>query len=118
MNIVLAHGIYGFRTLFGVNYFNGVKEFLEQAFLAPPVRVLVSEVAPAGRIELRGAQLGRQILEALQTGKLDRIAKVHIIAHSMGGLDARFCLSPGNPDNITATARVASLSTISTPHWG
>jgi triacylglycerol lipase len=36
----------------------------------------------------------------------------------MGGLDARFCLSPENPENITTAARVASLSTISTPHRG
>jgi triacylglycerol lipase len=118
MNIVLAHGIFGFRTLFGVDYFNGVKAFLESTFQATPIQVIVTGVAPAGRIELRGAELGKEILTALASGLLDASQKVHIIAHSMGGLDARFCLSPENAGNITAAARVASLSTISTPHRG
>jgi triacylglycerol lipase len=39
--------------------------------------------------------------------------KVHIIAHSMGGLDARHLIS-----RLGYSDRVASLSTISTPHHG
>ena len=54
--------------------------------------------------------------QALTGGTLDPARRIHIIAHSMGGLDARYCLSPGNPDNIAA--RVATLSTICTPHRG
>jgi triacylglycerol lipase len=79
---------------------------------------MVTGVAPAGRVELRGAQLRAEILQGLEAGVLDGAEEVHIIAHSMGGLDARFCLSPGNPDNIAARARVASLTTIGTPHLG
>jgi triacylglycerol lipase len=116
MNIVLAHGIFGFRTLVGIHYFNGVKSALESVLEGTPVRVLVTGVPPAGRIELRGAQLRQEIHQALDTGLLDAREKVHIIAHSMGGLDARFALSPANKNNLAA--RVASLSTISTPHRG
>jgi triacylglycerol lipase len=78
--------------------------------------VLATEVNPLGKIHERGRELGNQILDALRSGDLDPTQKVHILAHSMGGLDARFCLSPANPDNIAA--HVATLSTISTPHRG
>jgi triacylglycerol lipase len=117
MNLVLAHGIFGFSSRFGVDYFNGVQSSLESAF--PGIRILVTDVAPAGRIELRGAELGETILAALTSGgKLEAGQDVHIVAHSMGGLDARFCLSPANNDNIQKAASVVSLTTISTPHRG
>jgi hypothetical protein len=32
MNLILTHGFLGFRHFFGINYFNGVKEFLEKTF--------------------------------------------------------------------------------------
>jgi triacylglycerol lipase len=51
-----------------------------------------------------------QVLEAAGTGK------VHIIAHSMGGLDARRMLYDGRADRLHE--RVASLTTIGTPHNG
>jgi triacylglycerol lipase len=49
-------------------------------------------------------------------GVLDPDEPVHVIAHSMGGLDARFLLSPANPSNMSD--RIVSLTTISTPHQG
>jgi len=116
MNFVLAHGFLGFQRLFGVDYFNGVEQFLRQAFPRLTLRILVTQVNPVGRIHVRGRELGQQITAGLKAGTLDPAERVHIIAHSMGGLDARFCLSPGNPDNVAA--HVASLSTISTPHHG
>lgn len=115
MNLVLAHGFFGFATIHGIAYFNGVREHLGQKF--PGLRVLVTEVPPAGTIEVRGRELGEQILRALRPGgAFDPGERVHIIAHSMGGLDSRFLLSPDNPENIAG--RVASLTTVSTPHRG
>lgn len=119
MNIVLTHGLLGFDTLpvLQVDYFNGIKEHLERRFQA---RVLVTQVPPVGGIDVRGEELKRQILEALgQTGAppvLDPDEQVHIIAHSMGGLDGRYLLSPANPGNIAD--QVCSLTTIGTPHQG
>jgi triacylglycerol lipase len=49
-------------------------------------------------------------------GEFDPQEPVHIIAHSMGGLDARFLLSPDNPENMAD--RIISLTTISAPHKG
>jgi triacylglycerol lipase len=115
MNLVLHHGFLGFAHVGDIVYFNRVKNHLTDKF--PGLLILVTQVAPAGGIKVRGTELGEQILPALQPGgTLDPNEPVHIIAHSMGGLDARFLLSPDNPDNIAN--RITSLTTISTPHKG
>ena len=117
MNIVLAHGILGFNTVLGIEYFNGIKEHLEKKFNA---KVLATKVHPVKSIKDRGAELRNQILVALgKTGTIPTLnaeENVHIIAHSMGGLDSRFILSPRNPDNIANV--VSSLTTVGTPHNG
>jgi triacylglycerol lipase len=124
-NIVLAHGFLGFRKIFGIEYFNGLKAYLEANL---PVSVLVTEVDPDNGIEVRGEELRRQFLAALGelppsteeerrvANTLDARQKTHLLAHSMGGLDSRFMLSPANPSHVAA--RVASLTTIATPHRG
>jgi len=125
MNLVLAHGYLGFTRFLHIEYFRGVKQDLEKNFSA---KILITKVDPDESVEKRGAQLRRQILVAL--GKtpagnaeenrlaktLDPSRKTHIIAHSMGGFDSRFMLSPANPDHLAAP--IASLTTISTPHRG
>jgi triacylglycerol lipase len=115
MNLVLSHGIFGFATLLGIDYFNGVKERLTNKF--PELRILVTQVSPDGTIEVRGTELGEQISKALEPGgALNSGEPVHIIAHSMGGLDARYLLSPDNRENMAD--RITSLTTIGTPHKG
>lgn len=115
MNLILSHGVFGFETFHGIAYFNGVKDHLAAKF--PGLRVLATRVPPDGTIEVRGAELGDQILRAMRPGgALDPGEPIHIIAHSMGGLDARFLLSPDNPRNMAD--RIVSLTTISTPHKG
>ena len=112
MNIVLAHGILGFRRKFGVEYFRGVAEHLRaQGFV-----VLVPEVDPTLGIAFRGDQLGEQINNGFSSGLLDPTQTTHIIAHSMGGLDSRYLLSPVSGKSLLAPVR--SLTTISTPHQG
>jgi triacylglycerol lipase len=118
MNIVLAHGILGFKKIpiLNLEYFNGVKAHLEDKFNA---RVLVTKVDPVAGIEKHGDQLYEQITAALrQTGvasTLDPSKKIHIIAHSMGGLDARYLLSK-NENGIADY--VNTLTTVGTPHTG
>ncbi|HVW27021.1 MAG TPA: hypothetical protein VHC69_16765 [Polyangiaceae bacterium] len=104
--IVLAHGYLGFASL-GVHrarreYFVGVRNRLE----ALGYTVHLARLSPAASISVRAAQLARQI-EAL------RSERVNIIAHSMGGLDARYAIT-----HLGLHARVASLTTIGTPHRG
>jgi len=58
------------------------------------VEVIITSVPASGSIEERAAELGRQIREKAH-GK-----SVNIIAHSMGGLDARYMISRLKPDNV------------------
>jgi triacylglycerol lipase len=109
-SLLLAHGIIGFGNPLGlplpVNYFNGVaRHFRKRGF-----RVETPQVDTIGSIVTRGNQLGRFILNlSMAPGE-----QLHVIAHSMGGLDARFALAhvPGVKE------RVSSLVTIGTPHSG
>jgi triacylglycerol lipase len=112
MNIVLVHGILGFREKFGIEYFRNVAEHLREKGL----KVIAPILDPTRGIEFRGDQLRDQINQAWAKGDLDPTQKTHIIAHSMGGLDSRWMLSPVNPNQIQAPIR--SLTTISTPHQG
>lgn len=105
-NIVLAHGVLGFETLFGsIDYFNGVVDHLEKqghSVIAPPV-------AAIGDITTRGRQLADAINKKWPISQND---EVHIIAHSMGGLDARYALAN------QLIPQVKTLVTIGTPHNG
>src|SRR5579864_8546979 len=112
MSVVLVHGILGFSHEAGIDYFRGVAEhFREKGH-----RVVAPTLDPTQGIAFRGTQLRDQILAAFNAGSLDHAQPTHVIAHSMGGLDTRFMLSPTNPDRINVPVR--SLTTISTPHQG
>ncbi len=119
MNMVLVHGILGFNQLGPVEYFNGIA-----ARYSPQFNVLAPQLDPTRGVEFRGNQLRDAINAAFAAwnpnpgapGTLDPNQKTHIIAHSMGGLDSRFILSPANPNGLKPAAR--SLTTISTPHRG
>jgi triacylglycerol lipase len=119
MNIVLVHGILGFRNLVELGpiglipYFRDVAEHCE----ARGHRVLAVELDKTAGVAKRAVQLGDQIAAALGAGgPLDPAQKTHIIAHSMGGLDSRYLLSPANPTPNNLAIR--SLTTIGTPHFG
>src|SRR5262249_12273448 len=73
-----------------------------------------SRVAWAADVTTRAEDLRQNVLRILDTSKAD---KVNIIAHSMGGLDARHMLF-NDREQGRIHERVASLTTISTPHEG
>ena len=107
--IVLAHGVLGFGELLPkfspVHYFNGVAALLR----GQGHKVLEPTVSATGAIRERGKTLADAIVNNTQPGE-----KVHIIAHSMGGLDARFAIA----NRSDVAQRVATLVTIGTPHQG
>lgn len=112
MNIVLVHGILGFAKRLGMDYFRDLPDHFRQQGL----RVFVPELDPTQGVEFRGAQLRDQIQAAAAAGSIDVSQKTHILAHSLGGLDSRYILSPANPNPLQVPVR--SLTTISTPHRG
>ena len=114
-HVVLVHGFAGFSEIRvgGVRtaYFRGVRERFEELGIACTTARLPA-VAP---IAERAAAL-----EALLASLAD--FDVHVIAHSMGGLDARRAINAlgGGPSARQRRTRlpVLTLVTIATPHRG
>ena len=101
MNLVFASGFLVPQKISGVDYFRHLPARYPEA--------LFPEVPVDAGIPDRAEVLARQIAQRFPSGE------IHIVAHSMGGLDSRFLLSK----NLLGLAdRVVSLSTVSTPHRG
>lgn len=105
--VVLAHGFFGFEDFAGLDfatYFYGVKDHLA----AQGETVFTPAVDPFNDSVTRGKELLARVEAILaETGA----RKVNLIAHSQGGLDARY-VAHVRPD------LVASVTTIGTPHEG
>ena len=123
--IVLAHGIarpddlinslartlslslYDYSLVFDrFHYFKGIASYLKRYGF----EVYHSSVSFAAGVEKRARDLKREVEKILVRSGHD---KVHIIAHSMGGLDARYMIV-----NEGMAEHVATLTTIGTPHLG
>ncbi|HTE49702.1 MAG TPA: triacylglycerol lipase [Kofleriaceae bacterium] len=104
--IVLLHGAAGFDQIGPLEYYFDVADTLEDDGQV----VFTTEVDPLQTIDVRAEELAEQIDEILAATGAPR---VHLIAHSQGGLDARFLIS-----SLGYGDRVASLTTIATPHQG
>jgi triacylglycerol lipase len=104
--VVLAHGFLGFDEIeVGSRkhlYFRGIGAHLEKM----GAQVYSPRVPPASSISARAERLA-DLIRALPE------PRVNIIAHSMGGLDARYAIA-----RLGLASRVASLITIGTPHLG
>ena len=104
--IVLVHGFSGWSEAGPVDYFFRVKDTLEDEGHV----VVAPSLPPYNASEDRAEILGAVIDEVLRrTNK----RKVHVIAHSQGGVDSRRAISALGYDT-----KVANLITISTPHRG
>ena len=105
--IVLHHGLFGFGSVklgpLKMSYFRGI----DKAIIGRGHPLVLPRVHPTGSVVLRAQQLKDALL--CQTHG----QKVVIIAHSMGGLDARHMIT-----HLGMADRVAALVTISCPHRG
>ena len=103
MGVVFAAGFLVPQHLVGLDYFRGVAAAFPGA--------LFPGVPPVADVATRAHALAARIDAAFPAGP------IHIVAHSMAGMDARFLLCK-NLLGLANPGRVASLSTISTPHRG
>ncbi|HEV3443511.1 MAG TPA: hypothetical protein VG099_02655 [Gemmataceae bacterium] len=105
--VVFCHGMLAFSTLKmelpeNSNCFWALREFLQPRGF----RVFFPQVSPTGGVAFRAQQLRDQIVRLTD-------GPINVIAHSMGGLDARYMIT-----HLGMAERVRSLTTIATPHRG
>lgn len=102
---ILVHGIvikdFKFLRAFG----RIEKKLKEQGF-----KVYTAKIDGFGTIENNAEQLKENILKILEA---ENTSKVNIIAHSKGGLDSKYMIC-----HLNMAERVASLTTLCTPHKG
>lgn len=103
--VILVHGLVG-REEGRLPYWGGIPARLK----AEGVAVFFAGNGGFATIEGSAIQMERRIEEIVESTGID---KVNVIAHSMGGLDARYYVS-----SLGRGDRVASLVTVSTPHRG
>lgn len=103
--LLLVHGM-GFRDSKYVGYWGRIPKALEEM----GCKVYFGYQDSNADIETNGKHLAERIEQIIsETGA----EKVNIIAHSKGGLDSRYAISSLNMGD-----KVASLTTMSTPHHG
>lgn len=100
--VVLVHGMSGFDSILGVDYFYQIPADLR----ANGAEVLVAEVSQFNDNDVRGEQLLKQ-LQAWSASK--GYKKFNLIAHSQGGPTARYVAG-------VAPQMVASLTSVGSPH--
>jgi triacylglycerol lipase len=105
--VVFCHGMLVVSALRmnlpeNLNCFIALEPFLKERGF----HTLFPQVPPTSGVAARAKQLREQILRWTD-------GPVNLIAHSMGGLDARYMIS-----HLDMADRVRSLTTIATPHHG
>ncbi|TVP89460.1 MAG: triacylglycerol lipase [Pseudomonadaceae bacterium] len=102
--ILLTHGMLGFDSLLGVDYWFGIPSALRK----DGATVYVTEVSQLDTSEARGEQLLAQVEEIVAiSGK----PRVNLIGHSHGGPTVRY-VAAVRPD------LVASVTSVGAPHKG
>ncbi|WP_141734926.1 lipase family alpha/beta hydrolase [Oligoflexus tunisiensis] len=104
--IVLLHGFLGWDQVFFFDYFYKVRGTLH----GKGYDIFTTVVSPVQTVALRARELAPQLDAIMQATGAE---KVNIVAHSMGGLDARYLIA-----QMGYAHKVASVTTIGTPHRG
>jgi len=102
--IVRVHGLFGFDSAAGVDYWYRIPEELRQG----GAEGYVTQGSAAEDTEVRGEQRARQVEDILAT---TGAGKVNLIGHSHGGPTARYVAS-------VYPQMVASVSSVGGVNWG
>lgn len=96
--IVLVHGLFGFDSILGIDYWYRIPEALR----ADGAKVYVTQVSATNSSEVRGEQLLTQVKQILA---ITGASKVNLIGHSHGGPTIRYVAG-------VAPSLVASVSSV------
>jgi len=100
--IVLVHGMFGFDSLVGIDYWHGIPADLQ----SEGAKIFVAQVAALDSTEARGEALLSQVETIAAV-----YGKVNLIGHSHGGPTSRY-VAHVRPD------LVASVTSVGSPHKG
>jgi triacylglycerol lipase len=121
-HVFLIPGFFGFDNLGDVAYFVHVTDALEDFARreGKTLRVRVVGTYPTASLRQRAARLVEQMAEALADAP---DGPVHLIGHSVGGLDARLVVTPevSLPCETRVepwATRVRTVVSVATPHHG
>lgn len=120
-HIFLIPGFFGFANLGDFAYWGPVSEELETLLNDAGVSAKVHGVKSLPTASLRTRT--RVLLETIAAARPGPKAKIHLIGHSTGGLDARLMLTPAvdlqsKIDVEKIAGRVCSSVSVATPHRG
>jgi triacylglycerol lipase len=101
--IVLVHGLGAKKQMGPLAYFRSLPQFLRRHGNT----VFLADLTSWHSVEWRARELRSQIESQFPSGP------INLVGHSMGGLDARWLTS-----KLDFSHRVASVTTIGTPHRG
>lgn len=100
--IVLAHGLFGFDKLLGVDYWYKIPEALQK----DGAKVYLTSVANSNLPEVRGEQL---IVEIENILAITGAEKVNLIGHSHGGPTTRYVASV-RPDLVASVSSISGVN--------
>lgn len=111
--VIFVHGF----TPFGFGGNGGTWGQLPQLVLSDPKLVALNF---QWRTDANYLEVAKELAKAVEYASLSTGKKVHIVAHSFGGVLARAMLQnlAGIPEVASAAAKVATLTTAGTPHSG
>jgi triacylglycerol lipase len=118
--IYFSPGMFGFGRLASYDYFVHLERALGDALRArgDEAATWVVDVAPTASVRRRAARLAELVAHTC-----DQEGPVHLVGHSTGGVDARLVASPDvrlpcAEGALAWLPRLASVTTLSTPHYG
>ena len=103
--VLLMHGM-GFRDRKYFNYWGRIPTALEEE----GATLYYGHQDSLGSIEHNASVVKQNLVRILEENQCE---KVNIVAHSKGGLEARYMIS-----SLGMADKIASLTTVSTPHQG
>jgi len=119
--LYFSPGMFGFGRLASYDYFAHLERALTEELRAhgEEVATFVVDVAPTASVRRRAARLAELVERTCD----DDDGPIHLVGHSTGGIDARLVAAPDVdlPCDTRALAwlpRLASVTTLSTPHHG